>query len=144
MLGSRPGPRRGSPHPSLNFTPAVGTRTARAVGRGQVGVGSPGGKLEGSSLRPVPPRHPATTGRSFRARGASQGAAMLSSSQRTWGGLGGRSAGGGREDFPGARGDPGGPRGAGGGVCGARLSHPRDGSDFSARGCEVQGRMNVP
>lgn len=86
VRGSRPGPRRGSPHPWPSTSPPWSVCTTRAVGRGQVGVGSPGGKLEGSTLRPVPPRHPATAGRSFRARGASQGAAMLASSQRTWGG----------------------------------------------------------
>lgn len=87
---SRPGQSPGAPArlspPWSSTSPPRSVCTTRAVGRGQVGVGSPGGKLEGSTLRPVPPRHPATAGRSFRARGASPGAAMLASSQRTWGG----------------------------------------------------------
>lgn len=90
---------------------------ARGWGRGS--RAAVGGQPEGSALRPVRSRHPATAGRSLRARGAPRGAAILTSSLRTRGGLGGRPAGLGVRTSQVQGVTRAGSEGRGGGDCGA-------------------------
>lgn len=126
--------------------PARSVCAAQAVGRARVGVGSPGGKPEGSPLRPVPPRHPATAGRSSRAEGPRGERPYWHRHGEPGAAWGGALPGVGvRTSQVRARGDPGGPRGAGGGVCGA--SFPPTGRPLISlsRGWRRRGgRVSVP
>lgn len=131
--GKSPGvSARLSPPPTRNLTRAAGMRRpSRVVHAG--GAGTPGGwgwLAGGVCFAACALRDPATAGRSLRARGAPRGAAILASSLRTRGGLGGRPAGLGVRTSQVQGVTRAGPEGRGRRLWGVSL-HPRDGSDFS-------------
>lgn len=130
-----------SPPPTRNFARAARPEPwgARGWGRGSRAAG--GGQPEEFALRPVRSRHPATAGRSLRARGAPRGAAILASSLRTRGGLGGRPAGLGVRTSQVQGVTRAGPEGRGAETVGRVLAMALISPEVQGR--EVQGRMNV-
>lgn len=117
---------------------------ARAVGCTRVGAGIPGGRgrpAGGVRFAACALLAPRDGGRSLRARGAPRGAAILASSLRTRGGLGGRPAGLGVRTSQVQGVTRAGPEGRGAETVGRVLAMALISPEVQGR--EVQGRMNV-